>query len=126
MVLDSVTNFASSVVSTGYDASATSIVLETGGGAKFPASGEFNLVWHNNTDYPDPSKDPKVEIVRVTNRTSDTLTVTRAQEGTSASTKNTSGKEYHVTLAITKKMIDDIQSALTNAGGGVLETQIFS
>lgn len=40
------------------------------------------------TNYPDPSDDPYVEIVRVTGISTDTLTVTRAQEGTSASNKN--------------------------------------
>lgn len=124
MSLDPVTNFARVLVSTGYDASATSIVLSTGDGAKLPATslGSYNLVWYNSTDYPDPSDDPNVEIVRVTNRSTDTLTITRAQEGTSASAKNVTGKSYHMTLDITKKMIDDINAS----GLSVLEAQVFS
>lgn len=104
-MIDPVKNFAKATVSTTYDASATSIVLTSGHGAKFPApstDGAFNLVWWNSTDYPDPADDPNVEIVRVTARSTDTLTVTRAQEGTSASTKNTGGKVYKMMLAITK------------------------
>jgi len=110
-VLDPVKNFAKVTVSTGYDASATSIALSSGQGAKLPApstDGSFNLVWWNSTDYSDPSDDPNVEIVRCTARSTDTLTVTRAQESTSASTKNTAGKTYKMVLAPTKKLVDDI------------------
>lgn len=91
--MDIAKNFAKATVSTGYNAVATSIDLTTGHGAKFPAA-PFNVVWWNSTDYADPSEDPNVEIVRVTAISTDTLTVTRAQEGTSASTKNTGGKTY--------------------------------
>ena len=110
-MLDPVKNFAKVVVSTTYDAAATSIILAAGDGAKLPApatDGAFNLVWYNFTDYPDPSDDPNVEIVRVTARTTDTLTVTRAQEGTTASTKSEAGKTYKMILALTLKMIEDI------------------
>lgn len=116
--LDPVKNFAIVTVSTGYDASATSIALTSGHGAKLPApstDGAFNLVWWNSTDYSDPSDDPNVEIVRVTGRSTDTLTVTRAQEGTSGSTKNTGGKTYKMILAVTKKFRDDVEAALPSS-----------
>lgn len=111
MSLDPVKNFAKVTVSTGYDASATSIVLSSGHGAKLPApgtDGAFNLVWYNATDYNDPTDDPNVEIVRVTARSTDTLTVTRGQEGISASTKNTGSKTYKMILPLTKKSYDEI------------------
>src|SRR3954462_1350916 len=111
MSLDPVVNFGKVEVSTGYDASATSIVLVSGDGAKLPSpstDGAFNLVWWNATDYGDPADDPNKEIVRCTARSSDTLTITRAQESTSATAKNTSAKTYKMVLAVTKKMIDDI------------------
>lgn len=114
-MLDPVTNFGIVEVSTGYDDSATSIALATGDGAKLPqpsTDGAFNLVWYNATDYAAPHLDPNREIVRCTARSTDTLTVTRAQEGTSASTKNTSAKTYVMVLAVTKKTRDDINSAL--------------
>lgn len=116
MSLDPVLNFGKVAVSTTYDDTATSIELSSGDGAKLPApatDGEFNLVWWNVTDYFDPADDPNVEIVRVTARSSDTLTISRAQEGTSASTKNTSGKSYKMILAFTKKMYDDIAGGVT-------------
>jgi hypothetical protein len=109
--MDPVLNFAKVTISTGYDGDDTEIVLSSGHGAKLPApatAGAFNLVWWNSTDYADPSDDPNVEIVRCTARVTDTLTVTRAQEGTSGSTKNTGDKVYKMILAATKKTIDDI------------------
>jgi len=109
-MLDAVANFINVTVSTGYDQNATSIVLASGG-STLP-SAPFNLVWWNVTDYPDPSKDPNREIVRVTNVSSNTLTVTRGQEGIAASTKNTAGKTYIMINAITAKMIADIQANL--------------
>lgn len=111
MALDPTINFGKATVSTGYDDADTSIVLSSGHGAKLPSSFSYNLVWWNSTDYDDPADDPNVEIVRCTNRSTDTLTVTRAQEGTAASTKNTGGKTYKMALAITKKMIDGIDGS---------------
>ncbi len=116
MTIDVRNNFGKVTVSTGYDAIATSIVLTSGHGAKLPSSFSYNLVWYNSTDYPDPADDPKVEIVRVTNRVTDTLTVIRAQESTSATTKNTAAKTYKMALAVTKKMIDDIETDIAAAG----------
>jgi hypothetical protein len=119
MSLDPVSNFAIVTVSTGYDASATSIVLTSGHGAKLPATHNYNVIWWNFSDYKNPSDDPNVEIVRVTGRTTDTLTVTRAQESTSAATHNTGAKVYKMMLGITAKMITDIDTARTIASGEV-------
>jgi hypothetical protein len=104
-------NFAKVTVSTGYDASATSIALSPGDGAKLPqpsTDGAFNLVWWDSTTYADPADDPNVEIVRVTARSADTITVTRAQENTTASAKNTSASTYKMVLSPTAKTIDDL------------------
>ena len=117
MALDPVINFGKVTVSIGYNASDTSIVLTTGHGANLPATFSYNLVWWDSTTYPDPADDPNVEIVRVTNRVTDTLTVVRAQEGTSATVKNIAGKTYKMILAFTKKMKDDIGAMVA---GGVI------
>lgn len=129
-VLDAVKNFAKVQVSTGYDADDTSIVLAAGEGAKLPApstDGNFNLVWWNYTDYRDPSDDPNKEIVRVTARTTDTLTVVRPAVGNSyngegsentASTKNTGGKTYMMALVPTYKILKQIAD--------LLEVPVFS
>lgn len=115
MPLDPVRNFAKVLVSTGYDDTATSIVLTTGHGAKLPApstDGSFNLVWFNSTDYFDPGDDPNVEIVRCTARSTDTLTVVRGQEGIAASVKNISAKSYTMILSFTEKQHSDISKLL--------------
>lgn len=101
-----VTNFGKVTVSTGYDAAATSIVLSSGHGSRLPSTFKYPLSWWNATDFSDPADDPNREIVTVTNRVGDTLTVTRASEGTSASTKNTGGKTYKMVLGLTKAMWD--------------------
>lgn len=114
--LDALTNVAACVMSTGYDAAATSIVVNAGCGATLPTA-PYNLSWCNVTDYPVSCRttagdlDPNYEVVRVTARTTDTLTVTRAQESTSASTKNTSAKTYWVST-FTAKTTTDINTGL--------------
>jgi hypothetical protein len=63
--MDNFKNFAKVSLSAGYDDSATEVELAGGEGAKLPDA-PFNATWWNSTDYPDPSDDPNVEIVRVT------------------------------------------------------------
>jgi len=109
---DPVRNFAKAKVKYGYDNSATSIELETGGGAKFPdpaTEGAFNLVWWNATDYSDPSDDPYKEIIRVIAKSGDTLTIQRGQEGTSAQNHNIPGKVYMVMRVLTAKDYEDLE-----------------
>ncbi len=117
--LSPVTNFAKGTVSTGYDSAAVSITLTAGHGAKFPSSFPYPLVWFNSTDYSSPEDDPSVEIVLVTNRSGDVLTVTRGYEGTSAVNHNTAGRTYLVLLTLTKSMWDQIQTDITVAAGNV-------
>lgn len=72
-------NNAISSLASSITASDTSIALKAGDGAKFPTLGAGD--YHPATiSKPDGS----LEIVRVTARSGDTLTVTRAQEGTTA------------------------------------------
>ena len=109
MALDPSANFAKSTLSTGYASGATTLVLTTGGGARFPAP-SFNAVYYDSGVYSDPSDDPSVEIVRVTGVSTDTLTVTRAQEGTSAANHNTAGHTYTLVAGPTAKLLTDIYS----------------
>jgi len=109
-MLDAVANFTKLTLSTGYGSTDTSIVVASGG-SSLP-SPSFNATWWNVTDFPDPADDPNKEIVRVTGVSGNTLTVTRAQEGTTASAKNTAGKTYQLILGITAKMITDIGNNL--------------
>src|ERR1039457_6185332 len=107
MALDPGANFSKSTLSTGYASGATTLVLTTGGGAKFPAP-SFNAVYYDSGVYADPSDDPNVEIIRVTGVSTDTLTVTRAQEGTSAANHNTAGHTYTLVAGPTSKLLTDI------------------
>ena len=109
MALDAAKNFAKARLSTGYNSAATTIVLATGGGAKFPAQ-PFNAVWWDATLYLDPSDDPNVEIVRVTGLSTDTLTVTRAQESTVAANHNTAAHTYMLAAGPTAKLVTDLGS----------------
>jgi hypothetical protein len=115
MALDATVNFAKSPVSGGYSAGATAITLAAGGGAKFPAV-PFNAVWWNSTDFSDPSDDPTVEIVRVTNIAVDVLTVTRGQEGTAAVAHSTAGKTYSMIEGLTSAQMTIIATAFANTG----------
>jgi hypothetical protein len=113
--MDARKNFVRADVSTGYDASAVSIVLATGKGSIFPdpaTVGAYNIVWKRKDMAVD--EDSNIEIVRVTALSGDTLTIIRGQEGTLPSTKNEAGKEYEVFMAATAKMFDDINSALNS------------
>ena len=115
--MDSFKNFAKVTVSTGYDAAATSVALTAGHGARLPTA-PFNATWWNSTDFPDPSDDSNAEIVRVTAIATDTLTVTRAQEGTSASTKNTASKTYRMIAGLTAKTLNtDLSGAVDVING---------
>ncbi len=124
-VLDPVENFAKVTVDEGHDEQDLIIILEANEGAKLPdpaTDGEFNLTWWNSTDYEDPTdqhaaylagtEDEDAEIVRCTARSSDTITVTRAQESTTATAHNKTGKTQIMMLGLTKKTIDDIGTAL--------------
>ena len=118
MSLDPVLNFSVVEVSTGYDDSATSIVLANGEGSKLPdpaVGGEYNLVWWDYSTYKNPADDPNVEIVRVTVLDTDssddtTLTIERNQESSGASTKNTADKTYKMVLSLTKLNYDAIKT----------------
>lgn len=125
MSLDAFKNNAKVTVSLGYDNLATQIVLQAGDGNKLPAV-PFNGEWWNSTDYTDPTDDPNKEIIRFTTQTTtDTFTIVRAQESTSAATHNTAGKVYKIVVGLTAKTLNtDIpatytayNSTMTTVGG---------
>lgn len=117
-----VVNFGLATVSTGYSSSATSIVLQAGDGSRLPSDFPYPLTWWNATDYSHPADDPNREIVSVTARSSDTLTIVRAQEGTSATAKNTSSKTYRMSLGITEAMWESLQTPKNTFQGLQLQT----
>ena len=98
-----VKNRAVSALAADITATATSLTVTTDEGAKFPQPGNgFNITIEN-------------EILKCTARTTDTLTVTRAQEGTTAVAHN-AGKsvELHITAGV-------LESRTTWTSGKLLE-----
>ena len=90
--------------------SGTTLVLRSGEGARFPqpsTDGAFNISIFPNGILPNPTN---AELARVTARTSDTLTITRATE---SSTARTIQAGDIVISGITKKSLVDIENYLT-------------
>lgn len=85
------------VLNAGIAAGATSLVLQSGQGANFPApatEGSF-YVWIWRSDYATPALDPTAEKVLCSARTTDTFTI-----GATANAHNTAGKTYYVMAAL--------------------------
>lgn len=133
--LDPVGNFARVTVSGVVNQGSTSITLQSGDGSLLPAVGSgignYNMVLWNFTDFPDPKDDPLKEIVRVTGKSVDTLSVLRGQESTADVNHNISAKIYRMHLAFTKRLWQQIEDKLNNLertgfraiwGGGSLST----
>ena len=85
-------NRAFSTLAADINSTATSLSVAAGEGAKFPSAGDFHITIED-------------EILKCTAITTDTLTVTRAQEGTTAAA-HSAGKS--VELRITAKIIQDL------------------
>lgn len=117
LTFDDKKNFAYSVIATAPSpaASGTSLVVAASDGAKFPAVPFNAVVWPTGVQ---PTT-ANAEIVRVTNKSSDTFTITRQQESTSARTILVNDQ---IACNITAKTLTDIQAAFTTAS--VLATPI--
>ena len=106
-------NRAFSTLAADIISTATSLSVAAGEGAKFPSAGDFHITIED-------------EILKCTAITTDTLTVTRAQEGTTAAA-HTAGKS--VELRITAGVIDSRTTwtsgkLLKGAGAGANPTEI--
>ena len=129
---DPVANFGLVTVLAGHTAGDTLITLGAGQGALLPdpsVVGAYPLTWWDATLYPNASDDPNKEIIRVTNISGDDLTGTRAQEGTSATSKNTAFSTYKMSLGFTKAMYDAITDAINDINPSIwlpMETLTFS
>ncbi len=108
----SVTNRASASLASDVDNSTTTWVLVSGGGLEFPSTYPFHITCGD-------------EIVSCTNKSTDTLTVVRAQQDTIASSHPAGAP---VELHITAKSISDLNSAvnaLESAGGGDMTKAVY-
>lgn len=100
-------NFAISELASGITDSATTLIVKTGEGALFPSAGDFMLVVAVGAT--DTSEESNIEIVKCTGRSTDTLTIVRAQEGTSA-VAHAAGEL--VALRVTKGVLEEVQDAV--------------
>ena len=88
-------NNASAALASSITTSSTTITVTTGAGAQFPGISSGNFFYATLTD-----SSNNLEIVKVTARASDVLTVVRAQEGTTARAYAAADKiELRVTAA---------------------------
>lgn len=112
MAFDARKNFAYSTVATAPSpaSSGTSLVVASGDGTKFPAASFNAVIWPVSAQ---PST-TNAEIVRVTAISTDTFTITRAQEGTSARTVVVGDQ---IMAGLTDKTLDDIESLLATESG---------
>lgn len=105
MTIDAHKNFAISTVATAPSpaTSGTSLVVAAGEGARFPTVPFNAVIWPTGFN---PTA-TNAEIVRVTARSTDTLTITRTQESTSARTVIVGDQ---IGALLTKKNLTDIQA----------------
>lgn len=112
-MVDPIANFAYGTILTPPSpaTTGTSFVLNSGQGTRFPnpSGANYNVIIKAVGERPLSSNS---EIVRVTAKTSDTFTITREQESTTARTIIAGDEVY---IAFTKKTRDDIQTEIDAA-----------
>lgn len=96
-------NNANSTLASGITASATSLTVASGQGANFPSISGSDYFYATLIRLSDGA----IEIVKVTARSTDTLTIVRAQESSTAYAFNTGDK---IELRITAGMLDAIRA----------------
>ena len=109
------TNNAATTLASGILAAATSLTVATGTGALFPTLTGSNFFYCTLQN----TAGTTIEIVKVTARSTDTFTIVRAQEGTSASAFSTGDK---VELRLTA---GEINLLFAGAATGAGTDQVF-
>lgn len=110
------TNNASGTLATAINAADTGIVLTTGDGAEFPTLGAGDYFYATIT-----STQGTQEIVKATARSGDSLTVVRAQEGTSAAGFAAGTRfELRVTAASVDDIVEEVRTELAASSGSSL------
>lgn len=111
--MDDYKNYAYSLLATGIAIDATSCTVATGTGSRFPSTAFDAAIW--DASYPSATAAVLAaagEQVRVTARSTDTLTITRAQGGTSAVALNVSGKTYAIAQVLTEAAFEALDPSL--------------
>lgn len=109
-------NAAYSTLASGITAGATSLSVASGEGARFPSTNFYICVYDSiYPNYAVAYRNSAGEIMLCSSRTTDALTVTRAQDSTAAVAFNTTGRTYRVELNVIKAILDEKQAAITNS-----------
>lgn len=109
-------NNASGTLATAINASDTGIALTTGDGTEFPTLGVGDYFYATIT-----STQGTQEIVKVTARSGDSLTVVRAQEGTSAAGFAAGARfELRVTAASVDDVVEEVRTEFAATSGSSL------
>ena len=102
------TNFGYSVLNGGIAIGAGSLAVTGGHGVRFPSAGNFPcVIWE--AAYLNPQLDTTRELVLCTARSTDTLTITRAQESTTAKAWDSGSK---VAMVISAAFITQIETEI--------------
>ena len=111
-------NNATSTITTAINASDVGVVLATGDGAKFPtlAAGEYFYITFE-------SSGGTYEIAKATARAGDSLTIVRAQEGTTAQSFAAGSR---IELRVTAQSIRDVAAQFDSYTQAVTPTNGFS
>lgn len=113
-----VKNNAYSTLASGINSSVTSITVAAGTGSRFPAAGGADYFYATliNTSN-------ELEVVKVTTRSTDTLTVVRGQDGTTARAYSSGDR---IELRVTAALIQDIRDSIAPADGTVTTAKIVN
>lgn len=110
-----VTNNAFGTLNAGINSSATTIVLTAGQGARFPTLSAGDYFYATLIDTSN-----NLEIVKVTARSTDTMTVVRGQDNTTARAYSTNDRfELRPTAALFNELATTAEGALQRSGGTV-------
>ncbi len=108
-----VTNNAFGTLNAGINSSATTIVLTAGQGARFPTLSAGDYFYATLIDTSN-----NLEIVKVTARSTDTMTVVRGQDSTTARSYSTNDRfELRPTAALFNELATTAEGALPKSGG---------
>lgn len=111
-------NRAESTLAAGISDADLSLTVATGEGALFPATGDFLVTICALSG----STESNIEIVKCTARSTDTLTIVRAQEGTSAVSH---AQDELVELRITAGVLEDIEGKAASAAANMTDHTII-
>lgn len=116
------TNNASGALASSITSASTTIVLSSGQGAEFPALAAGEFFYATLTD-----SSNNLEVIRVTARTSDTLTAVRAQDGTTARAYSAGALcELRVTAAALTNMVQKDGTQTITGNKTFSGTNVFS